>query len=140
MIVALAPAAASANTTAKINTFNFTGALVGTLKITPQDCEGNVASSNGAEFDNLMGKLRGSEANDWTIMIVTPKNGTYKLHHGHLAGVQVNPDPMGPHPTAWGDATGTLTVKGSTGSINAELSSATTKIDIIGSWNCPAVK
>ena len=94
MIVALAPSAASANTTAKVNTFTFTGALVGTLKITPYDCQGGVASSYSTDFDDLKGKLRGSKADDWNIMIVTSKgNGTYKLHHGYLAGVQVNPEP-----------------------------------------------
>jgi len=41
--------------------------------------------------------------------------------------------------TNWGHATGTLTVKGSTGSINAELSSADAgKIHVVGSWSCPA--
>ena len=103
MIVALAPSAVSASTTAKVNTFNFTGALVGSLKITPYDCGGGVANSTGADFSDLVGNLRGSKADDWDIMIVVSKgNGTYKLHHGHLAGVQVNPEPIGPPFWSWG--------------------------------------
>jgi hypothetical protein len=152
MIVALAPWAASASSNPKANTFNFTGALVGSLKITPNDCEGGVASSNGADFGDVVGKLKGSKADDWNIMIVTPKgDGTYKLHHGHLAGVQVNPEPIRPPWWSWGNATGTLTVMGSTGNINAELSNANAggsvpgavpvgNIHIVGSWNCPGVE
>jgi hypothetical protein len=136
LVAMVAPSVASAGGSAKVNTFNFSGALVGALKITTTNCAGSVATPNGATFEAVIGKLKGSKADDWNIMIVTPKNGTYKLHPGQLAGIELNPSPMG---TNWGHATGTLTVKGSTGSINAELSSADAgKIHVVGSWSCPA--
>lgn len=142
VLVALAltwsPTAAFASNPAKSkpNAFTFTGALVGTLHITAADCEGNVATSTGADFEGIIGKLKGSKAHDWTILIVSPGNGTYKLPHapGVYAGFEVSPQPF---TESWGHAKGTLTVKGSTGSVNVELTSTNARpIHVKGSWDC----
>jgi len=116
------------------NTFTFTGVLTGTLHVAPKaDCDG--AGPAGVTL-TVPGQLQGSKAASWVIQVLSLNNGSYSLRPGSVIGVTVS-DVAGDR--QWGlDSRGTLTVAGTTGTVDAQLSgTAGTSIHVIGAWSCP---
>ncbi len=103
-----------------------------------KDCSG--AGPQGVTLEAITGTLAGSKANDWTIMILTLKNGTFKLHQGSIVGVSLSGSRNETVQAQWGTSpAGTLSVHGTSGSLNAELSGTSAgAIHVAGSWKCPA--
>jgi hypothetical protein len=77
----------------KVNTFSFSGALVGVLHILPaKNCQS--ALPRGVTLSAINGRLKGSSSTGWTIQVVTPGNGTFKLPEGENAGIVVLSSPQ----------------------------------------------
>jgi len=139
---AFSPTSASA---ASGNSFAFSGALTGTLKLVPaDDCDGNAGGMT--TLGDIVGKLKGSKSGKWTLIVITPKNGTFKIKPvtTDLAGSTVTLETPGKTVAlAWDATKGSITVKGSSGSINVTLkgspeSGASGTVKIKGSWACPS--
>ena len=117
-----------------VNILFFSGALVGVLHVSPtSDCRR--ALPHGVTL-NIRGKLRGSTSSAWEIQVVSSKSGTVTLPEGENAGVLVSSDPQD---QVWGsNSDGTMSVSGSSGSVDVELWSADAgKIHLAGAWRCP---
>lgn len=116
------------------DTFTFTGALSGSLHLLPkQDCLG--AGPVGVTL-TIAGQLVGSRASVWVVQVLSLNNGTYGLRPNSVIGVTIS-DQDGS--LQWGlDQRGALTVAGTSGTVDAELSgTAGTQIHVIGAWSCP---
>jgi hypothetical protein len=128
--------AGSAAAQAHSGAMTFSGALKGTVRITRiSTCTG---SPHGLNWD-LGAKLSPSKATNWSVTIVTTRNGTWKTFH---------PGPLGSLPSfvlqsglnGWAATKGSLTVSGTSGKVNLTLGahegSATGTVQVTGSWNC----
>jgi hypothetical protein len=121
--------------TVALNTFAFDGALSGTLRVDPRaGCQG--AGPAGVTLQ-LEGTLKGASASAWTVQVLSLANGTYKLHPGSVVGVSLF-DSDGD--LQWGLVSeGTLTVRGTSGAVDAQLSSPgnSRSLHVVGQWDCP---
>lgn len=117
------------------NTFAFSGAVSGVLHILPRyDCDG--AGPAGVTL-TVAGQLQNSKASSWVIQVLSLNNGVHSLRPGSVIGVTVS-DSGGD--LQWGlDSRGTLTVAGTTGTVDAQLSgTAGTSLHVTGAWSCRA--
>ena len=135
---------ASSVASAAVNSFTFSGTLTGTLQLVPND---NCGGSAGGEtqLDTIMGKLKGSKTDQWTIIVITPKNGTFKVKPATtgLAGSTVTLETPGKNSAlSWDASKGSITVNGSSGSFNVTVKGTTGgakgTVMIKGSWACPS--
>ena len=143
----LAPTAASAKTAT--NTFTFGGAYSGTLKLTPSsfNCSfGKTYSGKGylVTLSHIKGTSSGSGSGPWAATFHVSKQGT---NHVASADVQSLTDSSfqsnGVPITAFDETSGTITYKGSKGSINLTIESHTVGSTtyggtgtVTGSWSC----
>jgi hypothetical protein len=125
-------------------TFSFSGALHGTLHITPRNnCAG--AGNGGATLDEVSGSLGGSKGKTWSIIIYAPRDGTWKYvkhpKHGLETFSFVIETPGKKTVFSWADTGGSMTTNGGKGTANLTLSGRTGgakgTVHVKGSWNCP---
>lgn len=133
-----APAAAPSgppSTALVVNTFTFTGALSGSLRVQPrQDCDG--AGPAGVTL-SVPGELQGSRSQAFVIQVLSLNNGSYNLRPGSVIGVTIS---AASGVQQWGlNPRGTLTVNGTSGTVNAGLQGTDdTWLHVIGAWSCPS--
>jgi len=144
--VVVAPSMASASGTT--NTFSFSGAYGGTIKLNPSsfNCSfGKTYSGKGflVTLSHMKGTISGAGKGPWAMSLYPSKKGTT---HGATnvkslsdGSFQSNGPPM----VAFLETSGSITYKGSTGSINMKVeyhavgSTTYGKVaTVIGSWNC----
>lgn len=128
---------------AAVNAFTFSGGLTGTLKlVTNDDCGGSAGGET--QLDDIAGKLKGSKTDQYTIIIIAPKNGTFTVKPSSSGATStVTLETPGKNEALSWDATkGSITVKGNAGSINVTLKGTTGgasgTVKIKGSWSCPS--
>jgi hypothetical protein len=129
---------------AAVNSFTFSGGLNGTLKLIPaDDCGGS--SGGETQLDSIVGKLKGSKTDQWTIIVIAPKNGTFTIKPATtgLASSTVTLETPGKNVALSWDATkGSITANGNSGSVNVTLKGTTGgasgTVKIKGSWDCPS--
>jgi hypothetical protein len=143
----LAPWSAVAATAS--NTFTFTGAHSGRLKLTPSslDCTFGKAY-NGKSYmvtlSHMAGTISGAGKGSWAMTAYVPKQGTTTVAKANLQSLtdtsfQSNGEPI----IAFDEKSGTVTYNGSTGSIRIDVEyhaiGSTTYSGssvVTGSWNC----
>lgn len=125
------------------SSFTFSGAVSGTLHLTPADTICSVGPTGGgaAIFDTLA-KLKAPYATvAWVIHVTSILNGHFRLGAHSLPEMTLQYTTDGGLGTLWTSTSGTLAAKGGagrfTGSISAELKSAKgSTIHTTGSWSC----
>lgn len=112
----------------------FTGALKGTLKITPTAaCS---ASANGVQMGDFNKTLAPSKSTNWAVTVLVPGSGTFtKFQLGRVSFVLATSGFKG-----WVATSGSITVKGDTGKVNLVLGAhegaATGVVKVKGQWSC----
>jgi hypothetical protein len=135
--------ATSGVASAGTNSFTFSGGLTGTLKLVPSvDCGGSAGGET--QLDDIAGKLKGSKSDQWTLIVIAPKNGTFTIKPAStgVTSETVTLETPGKNEALSWDATkGSITLKGSTGSLNVTVKGTTGgasgSVKIKGSWDCP---
>lgn len=144
----LAPAGAYAKTPS--NTFTFTGAYSGTLKLKPSNLDCSFGKSyNGKSYlvtlSHMKGTISGAGSGSWAMSAYVAKEGknyTAKANVHSLTDTsfQSNATPI----IAFDETSGTVTYHGSTGSIDITVeyhaigsTSYSGSTTVIGSWSCP---
>jgi hypothetical protein len=142
----LAPSAAGAKST---NTFTFGGAYSGTLKLTPSSLNcmsGKTYSGKGflVTLSHMKGSISGAGSGPWAATFHVAKQGANHVASADLQSLtnssfQSNGVPI----TAFDETSGTITYKGSKGSINLTVESHTVGSTtygasgtVTGSWSC----
>ena len=111
----------------------FSGALKGTLKVTPTAA--CTASANGVQMGDFNTKLSPNKATNWSVTVLVPGSGTFrKFKLGHTSFVLASGF------NGWVATSGLITVKGNTGKVNLVLSAhegtATGVVHVKGAWSC----
>jgi hypothetical protein len=149
------PAGASvvSSKSAVANTYKLSGAVTGTLHDGPvAGCPYGGINNNGfVELNDLVGSVSGIKGvASWTLDVTVKKNGTYSFRsltertptailNVNLKGKNITQSIQKGAQASFFAHSGTVTVKGEAGSINASMSQLggkTTKI--VASWNCGA--
>jgi hypothetical protein len=134
------------------NTFKLSGSGKGTLSGGPSAvCLAGTEAGGIIELDGLVGAISGySNVASWTIVINENKNGTFKIKAVSTKDPRVALNPsLKNHNLSQGDkeeldaTSGTVTVHGQAGSLNATVRNLTSRgygntIKLSGSWSCPA--
>jgi hypothetical protein len=112
----------------------FSGALKGTLKITPTAA--CTAGANGVQMGDFNTKLSPSKATNWSVTVLVPGSGTFrKFQLGRTSFVLATSGFTG-----WVATSGWITVKGDTGKVNLVLGAhegaATGVVHVKGGWSC----
>jgi hypothetical protein len=147
-VVLVAPSVAGAKSAT--NTFTFKGTYSGTLKLSPSSLNCSFGKTlNGKSYmvnlSHLKGKISGAGSGPWGLTAFAPKQGTT-----HVAQANVHADndttfqSNGATITAFDETSGTVTIKGKTGSVNLKVEFHTLAGNtysgsdtVTGSWNCP---
>ena len=146
-MVLVSPGTASASGAS--NTFTFTGAYSGTLKLTPSsfDCSfGKAYSGKGyiVTLSHMKGTISGAGTGAWAMSAYPSKKGTTHVGAADVksltdASFQSNASPI----ISFLETSGSITYKGSTGSINITVeyhavgSTTYGKVaTVTGSWKC----
>jgi hypothetical protein len=140
---------ATANASGATNTFTFTGAYSGTLKLTPSsfNCSfGKTYSGKGylVTLSHMKGTISGAGTSAWAMSAYPSKKGTTHVGAANVKSLtdtsfQSNGSPI----ISFLETSGSITYKGSTGSINITVeyhavgSATYGKVaTVTGSWNC----
>lgn len=144
----ISPTIAGAKSTT--NVFTFTGANTGTIKLTSSSLNcmwGKTYNGKGylVTLSHMKGNIAGAGAGPWAMTLYVPKQGTTKVTKANVhaindSSLQNNASPI----VTLVETSGTITDKGSTGTINLKveshsLASSTygAPTTVTGSWNCP---
>jgi len=147
-IALLAPSVADAKTAS--NTFTFSGAHSGTLVLTPSSTNCSFGKTyNGKSYmvtlSHMKGSISGAGKGPWAMSAYVSKQGKNHVAKANVHSLtdtsfQSNGVPI----IAFEETSGTVTDKGSTGSINITVEyhavGSTTysgSATVTGSWNCP---
>ena len=112
----------------------FSGALKGTLKITPTAA--CTAGANGVQMGDFNTALSPSKSTNWAVTILVPGSGTFrKFQLGRVSFTLTTSGFKG-----WVATSGSITVKGDTGKVNLVLGAhegaATGVVKVKGQWSC----
>jgi hypothetical protein len=146
-VALFSPGTASASGSS--NTFTFTGAYTGTLKLKPSslDCSfGKTYSGKGylVTLSHMKGTISGAGSGAWAMSAYPFKKGTTHVSAANVnsltdASFQSNGSPI----ISFLETSGSITYKGSTGSIDITVkyhaigSTTYGKVaTVTGSWNC----
>lgn len=146
-VALVSPGTASASGAS--NTFTFTGAYSGTLKLTPSslNCSfGKTYSGKGylVTLSHMKGTISGAGTGPWAMSAYPSKKGTTHVGAADVKSLsdtsfQSNGSPI----ISFLETSGSITYKGSTGSINITVeyhavgSTTYGKVaTVTGSWNC----
>jgi hypothetical protein len=146
VLAVLSPATARAGTT---NTFTFTGAYSGTLKLTPSslNCMSSKAYSGKGyvvTLSHMVGTISGAGKGQWAMSAYPTTKGTTHVTAANVKSLtdssfQSNTFPI----ISFVETSGSVTYKGSTGSIDMTVEyhavGSTTygkTATVTGSWNC----
>jgi hypothetical protein len=146
-VVLLAPGVAGAK--AAPNTFTFGGAYSGTLKLTPSSLNcifGKSYSGKGflVTLSHMKGTISGAGSGPWAATFHVAKQGTNHVASAELQSLTNSSFQNSGVPiTAIDETSGTITYKGSKGSINLTVESHTVGSStygatgtVTGSWSC----
>jgi hypothetical protein len=146
--ILLAPASAYAK--AASNTFTFTGAYSGTLKLKPSNLDCSFGKSyNGKSYlvtlSHMKGIISGAGSGSWAMSAYVSKQGKNHVAKADVHSLtdtsfQSNAEPI----IAFDETSGTVTYHGSTGSIDITVeyhavgsTSYSGSATVTGSWSCP---
>ncbi len=112
----------------------FTGALKGTLKVTPT-AACTATSGHGVQMGDFHSKLSPSKATNWSVTVLVPHSGTFRTFKlGRTSFVLASGF------KGWVATSGSITVSGTTGKVNLVLSAheggTTGVVHVQGWWNC----
>jgi hypothetical protein len=138
-------ASAAVAKSAKLDTFQLSGDLKGTLTLVATDQGG---CGDAGYLENMTGKISGiklRKGGTWEMAINATAKGTYKASDSlnSKAHVTLEPPTNDSIENTLTNVSGTLTVTGaggSAGSVNLKMENVTgkDKATIKGSWSCPA--
>jgi uncharacterized protein (DUF2147 family) len=146
--ILLAPTAAYAKGAS--NTFTFTGAYSGTLKLKPSSLDCSFGKTyNGKSYlvtlSHMKGTISGAGSGSWAMSAYVSKQGKSHVAKANVQSLtdtsfQSNAAPI----IAFDETSGTVTYHGSTGSIDIKVeyhaigsTTYTGSATVTGSWNCP---
>jgi uncharacterized protein (DUF2147 family) len=146
--IVLAPPTAYAKSSS--NTFTFTGAYSGTLKLKPSTLDCSFGKTyNGKSYlvtlSHMKGTISGAGSGSWAMSAYVSKEGKSHVAKANVHSLtdtsfQSNATPI----IAFDETSGTVTYHGSTGSIDLTVEyhaiGSTTysgSATVTGSWNCP---
>jgi hypothetical protein len=142
---------ATADASGATNTFTFTGAYNGTLKLSPSslNCSyGQTYSGKGylVTLSHMKGTISGAGTGSWALTAYPSKKGTTRVAKANLqsyndTAFQSNATPI----IQFVEASGRITYHGATGSIDITVDyhpvgsqTYTGSTTVTGSWNCKA--
>jgi hypothetical protein len=143
----LAPATVAAKTAS--NTFTFTGAHSGTLKLTPSSLNCSFGKTyNGKGYlvtlSHMEGTISGAGKGSWAMTAYASKDGTTHVAKANVQSLtdtsfQSDGEPI----IAFDETSGTVTYNGATGSIHLSVeyhaigsTAYSGSSTVTGSWNC----
>jgi hypothetical protein len=145
-------AAALVGAATPANAFKLSGSGSGTIAPDPAaSCLAGTEAGGVIELDDLVGSVSGyANVASWTVVINESKNGTFKIKANSATDPRVALNPaLKNGNTSQGDkeeldgTSGTVSVHGQSGSIDATVRSLTSggygkTMKLTGSWTCPA--